>query len=796
LLLKEEESIPFLLFVFIDIIFRMTTNHNVDGKGYEVKMARTLGPFSIIFIGIGSLLGGGIFSLLGPTIQLVGPGLFLSMILGAFVAFLNLQMYVALGTTFPEAGGGYLWVRKGLGNFQGFFAGWLSWFAHAAACGVYALSFGYYAIWILNMLGINFFAESGFFSGEKMCALIMIIFFGYINWRGAKATGSIGNYITVALLVILAGYAYFGIHQMASIPNPFVNFHPFLPSGFIGVFAATCFFYIAFEGSEIQVQAGEETKNPAHDIKIGLFTSWAVVSAIYVILSIIIIGATTSAGMPVWKMLGGFKEGAIVESARLFMPFGAVILAVGGLFANLAALNTTIFSSSHVAFALARDKNFWRRLSQIHTKNFTPHLAVIVSVVLIAIMVMTLPLFSVASAASLLFVLLFLQLNIAGIMIHYKYPNTKWNYHIPLFPFIPILATFLYFLLALTMLQVSPIAWIVTIFWSLIGMVNYFSYAQDQGRESFEGEIAYEQTMRVVPKTNHRILMPIPSQMTVEELKNLSEIAFAIASKHNGEILAVKVHTIPRQLTLLDGATMIHDQHIFENLKQWVQEFNKKKPDDEDINLHSLAMVGRDTVDCLLEVIKMEDCDMLLVAWDGYTSTKGAVFGGKIDRILRETKIDLLLVKNPQPVRSVLLAAEFHCDNPYLPLTKEVLSAVKSHFHPKMKLISVVPTESKDSVPDMTKKLLSAVECVAADFEDIKILPSKSIIMAIVKEANFQKEGKLVIINASSPHILDQIRMGNIPELLAKHVDASVMLIRGHQGGVGVAFDRIMKRFS
>jgi amino acid transporter/nucleotide-binding universal stress UspA family protein len=774
----------------------MTTNHQTENKGYEVKMARTLGPASIIFIGISSLIGGGIFSLLGPAINLVGPGLFLAMILGAFVAFLNLQMYVALGTTFPEAGGGYLWVRKGLGNFQGFFAGWLSWFAHAAACGVYALSFGYYAIWILEMYGMNFFAKDGFFSGEKMAALIMIIFFGYINWRGTKTTGSIGNYITVILLVILAGYAYFGLHHMASMPNPFVNFHPFLPKGFIGVFAATAFFYIAFEGSEIQVQAGEETKNPARDIKIGLFTSWAVVSSIYVLLSVIIIGATTSSGMPVWQWLGKINEGAIVKSAEGLMPKGALILAIGGFLANLAALNTTIFSSSHVAFALARDKNFWRRLSQIHTKNFTPHLAVIVSVVLISIMVLFLPLFSVASAASLLFVLLFLQLNIAGIVIHYKYPKTKWNYKIPFFPFIPILATFIYFLLALTMLKVSPVAWIVTIFWSLIGLVNYFSYAQDQGRESFEEDVVYEQTMRVVPKTEHRILMPIPPQVTAEELRHLSEIGFALASRYGGEILAVKVHTVPQALTLLDGATMIHDQHIFELLKQWVQEFNRKMVNEKDINLHSLSMVGRDTVDSLLEVIKMEDCDKLLVAWDGFTNTKGVVFGSKIDRILRETKIDLLLVKNPQPVRSILLAEEYHSDNPYLPLTGDILSALKVHFHPKMKLISVVPMEHEGPGINTTKKLLDAVDCKESDFEEIKILRAKSPVMAIVKEANFQKEGKLVIINASSPHILDQIRMGTIPELLAKHIDASVMIVRGHQGRVEVAFDKFVKLFS
>ncbi len=773
----------------------MKTIRQEEGHGYEVKMARTLGPFSIIFIGIGSLIGGGIFSLLGPAIGLVGPGLFLAMILGSAVAFLNLQMYVALGTTFPEAGGGYLWVRKGLGNFQGFLAGWLSWFAHAAACGVYALSFGYYAAALLKIFGADAFVGSGFLSTEKVCALVMVILFGYINWRGAKTTGQAGNYITAILLVILGFYLYFGIKQMIGMPIPLANFQPFLPKGWLGILAATSFLYIAFEGSEIQVQAGEETKNPSHDIKIGLFSSWAIVSFIYALVSVVIIGATSSQTGAVWQVLSSFKEGAIVESARSFMPFGMITLLFGGLLANLGALNTTIFSSSHVAFALARDKNIWSRFAQIHTKNLTPHFAVIVSVILVGFMIVFLPLFDVASAASLLFVLLFLQLNIAGILIHFKYPHTKWYYKVPFFPFTPILATLIYILLAFTMLNVNPVAWIVTIFWSLVGLINYFSYSQNQGRESFERDVVYEQTMRVVPKTSHRILMPIPSQMTIEELKNLSEIAFALASKYSGEILAVKVHVIPQQLTLLDGSTMIHDQHIFENLKQWVQEFNREKVDEKDINLHSLAMVGRDTVDTLLEVIKIEDCDTLLVSWDGYTTTKGSVFGGKIDRILRETKIDLLLVKNPQPVKSVLLTEEYRCDNPYLPLTGEVLSAIRSHFHPRMKLISVVPLEHKGPGTETTKKLLSAVSFKESDFEEVKILPAKSVISAIVKEANFQKEGKLVIINASSPHILNQIRLGNIPELLAKHVDASVMIVRGHQGSVEIVFDKFVKKW-
>ena len=772
----------------------MTKPRKDEDKGYEVKMARTLGPVSIIFIGIGSLIGGGIFSLLGPAAGLAGPGLFLAMMLGSFVAFLNLQMYTALGTTFPEAGGGYLWVRKGLGNFQGFLAGWLSWFAHAAACGVYALSFGYYAAELLRVMGVPGY-EDHFLTTVKISALAMVVLFGYINWRGAKTTGTAGNYITAGLLLILLAYLTYGVRHMTGMTDAFTNFHPFLPHGWAGIFAATSFLYIAFEGSEIQVQAGEETKNPAHDIKIGLFSSWAIVSIIYAFVSIVIIGATTSAGMPVWELLSSFKEGAIVESARVMMPFGWLVLVIGGLLANLSALNTTIFSSSHVAFALARDKNIWRRFSQIHVKNLTPHFAVIVSTVLICFMIVALPLFDVASAASLLFVLLFLQLNIAGIIIHYKFPHTKWNYKVPFFPFPPILATLIYIALAFTMLNVNPLAWAITVFWSLVGLVNYFSYAKDQKREGFEHDIVYEETVRIVPKTGRRILLPFSPEMSVSELRNLSEIAFAIASKYNGEIIAVTVHVIPQQLRLLDGSSMIHDQHLFENLKNWVYEFNKKNPDGEDINLHSLAMVGRDTVDTLLEVIKIEDCDLLIAKWTGFTNTKGAVFGGKIDRILREAKIDLLVVKNPKPIKSLIVAEECHGGNPYLGLTGDVVSAIKSHFNPKMKLVSVLPKNCDMTHCPQTKFLLDPLDLKESDFTEIKFLPSDSVTTALIKEAK-TSNADLVVVNASWPRFMKEVRLGDTPEILAKHLDMSVMIVRGHQGATEAAFERFLKKFS
>src|SRR3989338_6215852 len=203
----------------------------MEDQQQEVKLARTLGLGSVVLLGVGALLGGGIFTLLGPAAGMVGPGLFLSMLLGAGIAFLNLQMYIALGTTFPDVGGGYVWIKKGLGNFQGFLAGWISWFAHSSAAGLYAISFGFYAFEFLKiMLGSDLGLHLSFIG--KIFGVLAVIILGYVNWKGTKTTGKTSNVIAVFLVGILLIFIIFGaIKIFSEPPKSFSQFSPFLPSG-------------------------------------------------------------------------------------------------------------------------------------------------------------------------------------------------------------------------------------------------------------------------------------------------------------------------------------------------------------------------------------------------------------------------------------------------------------------------------------------------------------------------------------------------------------------------------------
>ncbi len=764
----------------------------------EVKLARTLGLGSIILLGVGALLGGGIFTLLGPAAGLAGPGLFLSMLLGAGVAFLNLQMYIALGTTFPGAGGGYVWVRKGLGNFQGFLAGWLDWFAHSAAAGLYALSFGYYAYEFIKIVfGDDFGLE--LLSLEKIIGGLVVVILGYIQWRGSKTSGRTGNIIAILLLIVLAMFVLFGAFKITSEPAQSLgNFFPLLPGGILGIIAAAAFFYIAFEGSEIQVQAGEETRDPKRNIKRGLITSWAIVSVIYLLISLIIMAATRDGG-PIWQVLSQWGEGAVAKAAQSFMPFGYFIMVVGGLLANLAALNATIYSSSRVAFALARDKNIWSRLSAIHLKNLTPHLAVIVSAILIITMVVFLPLFDVASLASLLFILLFLQLNIAGINIHYKWPDTQWGYKIPFFPYIPLAAIAIYILLAFTFLHINPTAWAIAAFWVLLGFVNYFAYAETRSRETFETGIVYEQAARIGPKTGKRILLPLAPNLSWEETKNLSETAFALTSKFDGELVIVRIHEIPPALPLeqsmIDAKVLEQERQLLDQLQKLVAEYNVKTgPEKKDINFHSLILIGRDIVDVILDVVKQEDCDLLILNWYGYTQTKGVILSSKIDRILRESKCDLLVVQDAKPFKSILVAVHPSGKSPYLGLVGEIAGGLREYYKPGMELFGVVSQEIPSYFKPDPTELLKGLGLKKKDFDEINFVAGKSISGTILDQMK-RKNHDLVIIGAAIPKFLSHFKLGSVAEILAKDTSTSLMIVRGHEGATEALIKRILAKF-
>src|SRR4030067_3616774 len=196
----------------------------------EVHRSREMGLMDATLIGVGAMIGAGIFVLTGIAAGVAGPGLIITFSLNGILALLTAMSYAELGSCYHDAGGGYLWVKEGLPKWNGFLSGWMSWFAHAVACSLYALGFGAYFEHVLKEFGVML-PHWGFLSPQKLLAVGIAIIFAYVNFRGASETGKIGNMVTMAKIVILTIFIGVGLAYMFSRGDWSEAFIPFMPNG-------------------------------------------------------------------------------------------------------------------------------------------------------------------------------------------------------------------------------------------------------------------------------------------------------------------------------------------------------------------------------------------------------------------------------------------------------------------------------------------------------------------------------------------------------------------------------------
>ncbi|MFN2304686.1 MAG: amino acid permease, partial [Anaerolineales bacterium] len=454
-------------------------NDKNRGTGEKVALSRNLNLFTITMIGVGGMIGAGIFVLTGIAAGVAGPALVLAFLLNGIITTFTAMAYAELGSAFPEAGGGYLWVKEGLGGAHGFLAGWMSWFASAAAGSLYGLGFGRFCseLWIMAgmpQLGLTV---------QQLTLIFMtliIVIFTLINYRGASETGTIGNIVTVTKVAILGLFVIFGILAMLRTEVWHERFTTgFMPNGFFSVIVAMGLTFIAFEGYEIIAQSGEEAINPKKNIPRAIFLAIAIAVVIYLLVSVTAIGATIAPdGMRAFEYLGEKKEVAIIEVARQVFPFGigGILLLISGIVSTMSALNATTYSSSRVSFAMGRDHNLPEFFSYVHKLRHTPHWAVICSGAFMLLIAWSLPIEDVAAAADIMYLALFLLVNIAVMALRHKAPELDRGFRIPWIPAIPLIAIGANSILIINLFNFSQIAWFFAIGWLVVGLLLYLGY--------------------------------------------------------------------------------------------------------------------------------------------------------------------------------------------------------------------------------------------------------------------------------------------------------------------------------
>ncbi len=774
----------------------------------EVTLARTLGLFDATMIGLGAMIGAGVFVLTGIAMGEAGPAAIIAFALNGLVTLLTAFTYAELASAIPEAGGGYSFVKRAMPASIGFLAGWMLWFAYTVACALYAVGFGGYFIELLGSYWpAAYDALVGTLGHRWAVSLITFLisaFFVSLNVRGADVTGKAENVVTVAKVLILGVFIAFGLAALFRRPNAIAAFQPLFPKGMGGVFVAMGLTFIAFEGYDLIATVSEEVKEPRKNIPKATFYSLAAAVTIYLFILLVSTGAVSPerfeifgknydelpAGLQLaapldpsdteinttWEILGIYKETGIVRAAENFMPqFGVALIVFGGLFSTMSALNASVLASSRVGFSMGRERMLPPSLGTIHPLRRTPHIAVLITGIIILVMAVTLPLEVVGSGASLMFLLSFALTNAALIVIRRREPDLPRAYRVPLFPFLPILGIVCNLGLAIYQFTFQPVAWYVSLAWIAVGALVYFGYTTREGEEEdLPVKILHEE--RLVPK-EYNVLIPLANE---DQARKLGILGAAFAKVHDGELLALHVVRVPVQLSISDGRMFLKEgKPILETAIRQAREV--------DVPVHTMIRLDRHIGRAIMDTARDRHVALLIMGWPGYTDSPHNAFGSVIDLIAVDPPCDLAVVRfreRRDPRRILVPTAGGANANLVMKLAIDQARAyaLRTGESPVITLLYIcVPADAR---PEAQARGYELMRNLASAFDypmEVMVKLADNIVDGIVEEAAHHD---LVVIGATAEHLFDQVLFGSVPERVAQRAPVTVMMVKGYKGPV------------
>ena len=330
------------------------------------QLNRTMGLVAATAIGVGTMVGAGIFVFPGIAGGYAGPAAMVSFAIGGIIALLVALCTAELATALPESGGGYYFISRSFGPLWGTLIGIAQWVGLVFACSFYLAGFGEYA---LKLLGTA--------SGESRQILLLssigaTLLLFLINLIGTKNVGRFQNLIVVTLTLLLLSIFSYGFLDISGIIGEPRFFEAFTPRGTRPVFSTTALIFTSYLGFvQISTVAGE-IKAPQRNLPRALIGSVLIVLFFYLFVLLV-----TTSVLSVAE-LQQYRETATLEVARrLIGDVGALIILAAGLLATLSSANASMLSSSRAIFALSKDQLVPSRTSRINERFGTPHLALL-----------------------------------------------------------------------------------------------------------------------------------------------------------------------------------------------------------------------------------------------------------------------------------------------------------------------------------------------------------------------------------------------------------------------------------
>ncbi len=483
----------------IDVLIR-------ESESPKNRLSKTLGLWSLVAMGIGAVIGSGIFTLTGtaaagvtmkyqsvlhaPVLDLLrfgpdaistigrpgaGPAVVLSFLLVAFVCAFAALCYAELASMIPVAGSTYTYAYATLGEIFAWILGWDLILEYAVSNMSVAVGFsGYFNDILDNLFGYRLPPEwSGpAFRGGGMTgayfnipALLIMILLTWLLVRGVKESARATNIMVIVKTVAILAFVF----GAASAIKP-ENWHPFTPNGLSGVISGAAIVFFAYIGFDSVSTAAEECKNPKRDIPWGIIITLAICTLLYGAVSLVLTGivpyTTLNNDEPVARALKDIGYNRL----RIFVSVGALV----GMWSSLLVFQ---YGQARIWFAMSRDKLLPGIFSRVHPIYRTPDVSTWIAGFVVGIPAGLWDIATFAELANIGTLAAFASVSAGVIILRKRQPDIPRGFRVPLVPLVPYLSILFCFIL---MLGLPLQTWLTFFVWLLIGLAIYFGYSKSR----------------------------------------------------------------------------------------------------------------------------------------------------------------------------------------------------------------------------------------------------------------------------------------------------------------------------
>lgn len=449
-----------------DIAAMLANSSNAAG------LEKTLGVIDLFFLGIGALVGTGIFVLIGTGAVIAGPALSTSFIVaGIACAFVALS-YAEFSSSMPVTGSLYTYCYATLGEIVAWMIGWILTLEYGVAVSAVAVGWSGYFQSLAGQLGWilpkALTAAPGSLEGVhtimNVPALAIVLAITGLLCIGIKESVRINNVMVilkvgVILLVIIVGAFYVR-------PS---NWHPYIPHGISSISAAAAIIFFSFIGFDAVTAAAEEVKNPQRNLPIGIIGSLAICVLLYFLIALVMTGM-----VPYEKFIGVDNPISMVFHS-INQNWVAAVVDISAIFGMLTVILVMTYTQARLIFAMARDGLLPQFFSHVHSKSATPIRATLFTGIVFGLLAALVPLNELAELVNIGALTAFGAVSFAVIVLRRTFPDLKRPFRCPGMPYIPLAA---FCACLFLMLQLSLVTWISFIMWIAVGLIIYFSYSK------------------------------------------------------------------------------------------------------------------------------------------------------------------------------------------------------------------------------------------------------------------------------------------------------------------------------